>query len=105
MIQLVTLACPKYLILPKLRETLEEIKKRKVDDKPWYRARVAIVGSEIDDPSLTKMIEEAGAFVVSDRYCYGSTPGREIIELNDTAARRRTGSRRSSTRTASSTSR
>jgi len=30
------------------------------------------------------MIEEAGAFVVSDRYCYGSTPGREVIELNDT---------------------
>ena len=83
-LNLVTYVCPKYLILPKLRETLEEIKKRKVDDKPWYRARVAIVGSEIDDPSLTKMIEEAGAFVVSDRYCYGSTPGREVIELNDT---------------------
>ena len=83
-LNLVTYVCPKYLILPKLRETLGEIKKRKVDDKPWYRARVAIVGSEIDDPSLTKMIEEAGAFVVSDRYCYGSTPGREVIELNDT---------------------
>ncbi|MBQ9646957.1 MAG: 2-hydroxyacyl-CoA dehydratase [Oscillospiraceae bacterium] len=82
-LNLVTYVCPKYLILPKLRETLEEIKKRKVDDEPWYRARVAIVGSEIDDPSLTKMIEEAGAFVVSDRYCYGSTPGREVIELND----------------------
>ena len=82
-LNLVTYCCPKYLILPKLRETLEEIKKRKVDDKPWYRARVAIVGSEIDDPSLTKMIEEAGAFVVSDRYCFGSTPGREPIELND----------------------
>ena len=83
-LNLVTYVCPKYLILPKLRETLDEIKKRKVDEKPWYRARVAIVGSEIDDPSLTKMIEEAGAFVVSDRYCYGSTPGREVIELNDT---------------------
>ena len=82
-LNLVSYTCPKYLILPKLRETLEEIKKRKVDDKPWFRARVAIVGSEIDDPSLTKMIEEAGAFVVSDRYCYGSTPGREVIELND----------------------
>ena len=83
MLNLVTHVCPKYLILPKLRETLEEIKARKVDDKPWYRARVAIVGSEIDDPSLTKMIEEAGAFVVADRYCYGSTPGREPIVLND----------------------
>ena len=48
-----------------------------------FRARVAIVGSEIDDPSLTKLIEDCGALVVADRYCYGSTPGREVIELND----------------------
>ncbi len=82
-LNLVTYCCPKYLLLPKLRETLAEIKKRKTDEKPWYRARVAIVGSEIDDPSLTKMIEDVGAFVVSDRYCFGSTPGREVIELND----------------------
>lgn len=80
---LTTYTCPTYLIIDKLRETLEEIKKRKPDPKPWYRARVAIVGSEIDDPDLIKLIEECGAFVVADRYCYGSIPGREIIELND----------------------
>ena len=28
-------------------------------------------------------MESCGALVVSDRYCFGSTPGREIIELND----------------------
>lgn len=44
---------------------------------------MAIVGSEIDDPQLTKLIEGCGALVVSDRYCFGSTPGREIIELKD----------------------
>lgn len=82
-LNLVSYTCPKALILPYLRETLEELETREPDPKPWYRARVAIVGSEIDDPSLTKMIEEAGAMVVSDRYCYGSTPGREVIELND----------------------
>ena len=82
-LNLVSYTCPKYLILPYLRETLEELKTREPEPRPWYRARVAIVGSEIDDPSLTKMIEEAGAMVVSDRYCYGSTPGREVIELND----------------------
>lgn len=82
-LNLVSYCCPKKLILPYLRETLEEIKSRKLDPKPWYRARVAIVGSEIDDPSLTKMIEECGAFVVSDRYCFGSTPGRQEIKLND----------------------
>lgn len=82
-IDLVTYVCPKYLIIDKLRETLEELKKRKPDAKSPYRARVAIVGSEIDDPNLTKLIEDCGALVVSDRYCFGSTPGREVISLND----------------------
>jgi len=82
-LNLVTYCCPKALILPKLRETLKELKKRKADEKPAFRARVAIVGSEIDDPNLTKLIEGCGALVVSDRYCFGSTPGREVIELTD----------------------
>ncbi len=82
-LNLVTYVCPKSEILPYLRETLEELKSRKPDRKNPYRARVAIVGSEIDDPSLTKLIEGCGALVVSDRYCFGSTPGREVIELKD----------------------
>ena len=82
-LNLVTYTCPKKLILPYLRETLEELKQREPDVKSPFRARVAIVGSEIDDPSLTKLIEGCGALVVSDRYCFGSTPGREVIELKD----------------------
>lgn len=82
-LNLVTYCCPKALILPKLRETLEELKKRKPDEKSPFRARVAIVGSEIDDPNLTRLIESCGALVVSDRFCFGSTPGREVIELKD----------------------
>ena len=82
-LNLVSFTCPKRLILPYLKETLKELKTRKPDPKPWFRARVAIVGSEIDDPDLTKLIEGTGAFVCSDRHCFGSTPGREVIELND----------------------
>ena len=82
-LNLVTYVCPKSEILPYLQETLEEIKARRPDRKNPYRARVAIVGSEIDDHHLTKLIEDCGALVVSDRYCFGSTPGREVIELND----------------------
>ena len=82
-LNLVTYTCPKKLILPYLRETLEELKTREPDAKSPFRARVAIVGSEIDDPSLTKLIEGCGALVVSDRYCFGSTPGREEIVLKD----------------------
>ena len=80
---LVSYTCPKALILPYLRETLEELKTREPDPKPWFRARVAVIGSEIDDPGLIQMIEEAGAMVVADRFCYGSFPGREVIELKD----------------------
>ena len=82
-LNLVSYVCPTRLILPYLQETLEELKTREPDVKPAFRARVAIVGSEIDDPKLTKLIEDVGALVVSDRYCFGSTPGREVIELKD----------------------
>ena len=83
LLNLVSYVCPTALILPYLRETLEELKTREPDAKSPFRARVSIVGSEIDDPSLTKLIEGCGALVVSDRYCFGSKPGREVIELND----------------------
>lgn len=79
--QLVSLTCPKYLALPLLRETLEELHRREPEPKPWYRARVMVAGAEIDDPEFTKMLEHCGGMVVADRYCFGSMPGREEIEL------------------------
>ena len=80
---LVSYCCPTKLITPLLRETLEEIKTREVDRVSPYRARVVVAGSEIDDLDFTRLLEEVGALVVADRYCYGSKPGREVIELND----------------------
>ena len=76
--------CPKAEIVDKLEETLEELKTRVPDEKKKYRAKVVVVGSEMDDPEFTKQIEEAGALVVADRYCFGTMPGRDVIELNDT---------------------
>ena len=78
---LVSYTCPKRLILPLLRETLEEIRTRQVDPEKNYRVRVAVVGSEIDDPNLIKLVESYGALVVADRFCYGSFPGRQEIAL------------------------
>lgn len=80
---LVSYCCPTRLITPLLRETLEEIKTREPDEKCPYRARVVVAGSEVDDLDFTRLLEEAGALVVADRYCYGSKPGREEIILND----------------------
>ncbi len=79
-IQLVTLTCPQYLIMDKLRETLEEVKTRETDGKR-PRARIVLTGSEIDAPAFTRLLEDCGAAVVADRYCYGSLPGREEIEI------------------------
>ena len=79
---LATYVAPKYLLKDKLKETLEEIKTREPENKP-YRARVALVGSEIDDVGVIKLIEECGAYVCVDRFCFGSFPGRVPIELND----------------------
>ena len=82
-LNLVSYTCPKALILPYLRETLAEVKTREVDTQKNYRVRVAVVGSEIDDPDLIRLIESCGALVVADRYCYGSFPGRQEIVLTD----------------------
>ena len=79
---LASYVCPKYLIIDKLEETLEELQTREPDDKPW-RARVLLVGSEMDDSGMIKLIEEQGALVCCDRFCFGSYPGREEIALND----------------------
>ncbi len=80
---LVTYCCPKYLIIDKLRETAEELKTREPDAKKNYRAKIVVVGSEMDDPDFTKLIEDSGALVVADRFCFGSLPGREEIILNN----------------------
>ena len=42
-----------------------------------------VAGSEIDDPEFTKLLEGCGAMVVADRYCFGSFPSRERIEIRD----------------------
>ncbi|MEG2633854.1 MAG: 2-hydroxyacyl-CoA dehydratase family protein [Oscillospiraceae bacterium] len=82
-LNLVTYCCPKYLVVKKLRETLEELKTREPDAKKNFRARVVLAGSEIDDPDFTKLIEESGALIVADRFCFGAFPGRQELTLDD----------------------
>lgn len=82
-ITMVTYVAPKELIIEKLEETLEELKDRQPDAKNPFRARVVLVGSEVDDVDVVRLIEESGAYVCADRFCYGSFPGRNPIILND----------------------
>ncbi len=82
-IQLITQVCPKYLIMDKLRDIAEQLKTREPDDRPRYRIKALLTGSEEDDPDFIELIESCGALVVADRHCYGSLPGREDIEIKD----------------------
>ena len=82
-ITMATYAAPKYLIIDKLEQTLEELKTRQPDARSPFRARVVLVGSEMDDVDVVKLIEDSGAYVCADRYCYGSFPGRDPIVLTD----------------------
>lgn len=80
-IQLVSLCCPKELILPYLRETAQEMKTREPDVRWPFRCKVVLAGSENDDPDFTQLIEGCGAEVVADRYCYGAVESRIPIEV------------------------
>ena len=82
-ITLATYAAPQDMLIEKLEETLEELKTREPEPKHPFRARVVVVGSEIDDVDFVKLVEETGAYVCAARFCYGSLPGRVPIELND----------------------
>ena len=81
-ITLATYVAPKYLLIDKLEETLEEVRSREPEERA-YRARIALVGSEVDDSEFIRLIEDTGAYVCADRFCFGSLPGRDPIVLTD----------------------
>lgn len=78
-----TYAAPKDLLIDRLEETLAELADREPDAKNPWRVRVMLVGSEVDDVDVVRLIEECGAYVCADRFCYGSFPGRNRIELTE----------------------
>jgi benzoyl-CoA reductase/2-hydroxyglutaryl-CoA dehydratase subunit BcrC/BadD/HgdB len=45
---------------------------RQVNGTGGYRARLMIVGSELDDPDYLEVIEDQGGLVVTDSICYGT---------------------------------
>ena len=82
-ISLVSYCCPTALILPYLEDTLEELKTREPDAVNRWRARVVVVGSELDDYAFSEILENCRCYVAADRYCFGAFPGRQQIELNE----------------------
>ena len=82
-LSLVSYACPTAKILPYLRESLEDLKEREPDPPGRWRARVVVVGSELDDYGFSEILENARCYAAADRYCFGSFPGRQQIHLTE----------------------
>lgn len=53
-----------------LRALLEDL--RQAPGHSGYRARLIVLGGELDDPEYLKVIEDQGALVVADALCFGS---------------------------------
>lgn len=72
-----TKCAPKDMLIEPLKKLKAALKKREPDktDMP----RIMVMGSDIDDPAYTELIEAQGCRVVADRYCFGSLPGLELI--------------------------
>ncbi|PKN53734.1 MAG: hypothetical protein CVU55_01005 [Deltaproteobacteria bacterium HGW-Deltaproteobacteria-13] len=74
------LASPKDLILPYIFDFKKELEQR--EGIKNYRARLMVVGGHLHDPEFIKLIESQGGLVVADRFCTGTIPGFESMEVN-----------------------
>ncbi len=66
-----------------LTTLLEELENQ--DGIPEFSHRLMVSGSVIDDPALLNIIEEAGAMVVADAFCFGAGKALrgQIKEMDD----------------------
>jgi len=74
-------AAPRNLLVDKIHELKRSLPKREKNTD--HRARLLIVGGELDDPNYIKVIESTGGLVVADHICTGSIPGLAPIEMKD----------------------
>lgn len=68
---------PKDMLIDHLKKLKKELDKR--EGIKQELPRVMVMGSILDNPAFTQLIEEQGCLVVADRYCFGSLPGMEQI--------------------------
>jgi benzoyl-CoA reductase/2-hydroxyglutaryl-CoA dehydratase subunit BcrC/BadD/HgdB len=72
-----TKTAPHDLLVEPLQNLKAALESRKPDRA--VQPRVMVMGSTLDNPAFTKLIEDQGCRVVADRYCFGSLPGMEQI--------------------------
>ena len=64
-------------IPPKAFAGIAREMKEELNDRPGidgYRARLMVMGGQLDDPEYIAVIESQGGLVVADRFCTGSIP-------------------------------
>lgn len=66
----VSFSLPKSIVNPALADLLEGL--QDTDPVGEHRARVLLMGSNLDDPEYLRIIEDTGALVAIDAYCSGS---------------------------------
>jgi benzoyl-CoA reductase/2-hydroxyglutaryl-CoA dehydratase subunit BcrC/BadD/HgdB len=69
---------PKSLVNPALEDLIEQVERTGLDRE--IRARVLLMGSQLDDPAYVRVIEEAGALVVADGHCFGTLQYESPVE-------------------------
>lgn len=77
-IVIASMSLPKSMVNAALLELLEQVKGGEPDRQ--FRARVLLMGSQLDDPAYIRVIEEAGALVVADGHCFGSFQYADTVE-------------------------
>mgnify|MGYP006299217079 CR=1 FL=1 len=70
---------PRDLIEPQLEDIRKALQQKESGHSG--RARLMIVGGQLDDPCYIETIESTGAIVVADRICTGSIPGLTPIPV------------------------
>jgi benzoyl-CoA reductase/2-hydroxyglutaryl-CoA dehydratase subunit BcrC/BadD/HgdB len=68
---------PKAVVNPALEDLVEQMERTRLDGE--FRARILLMGSQLDDPAYVRVIEEAGALVVADGYCFGSVQYEQVV--------------------------
>ncbi len=75
-------AMPKKHYNVLLKELMDDLKEQPGHDD--YRARIMVIGGELENPEFIKIIEDQGGLVVTDSLCFGSRMFWKDIDENTT---------------------
>jgi len=69
---------PRAKVNEELGRVHENLKQSELQKE--FRARVLLMGSQLDDPEYIKVIEDMGGLVVADAFCFGSLHYNDLVD-------------------------